>query len=123
MRTGPRYGAVMRRALTVLGAGRRARRAQARGAAVVEFGLVMPIFFTLVVGIIDYGMWFYAANRARHGVREAARMAVVDNYASTACTSDSTPAQKGACLVRLVEDEIAAVSGPAYVRIVPPASW
>ncbi len=99
------------------------RRTDSRGAAVVEFGLVMPIFLMLVVGILDYGLWFNDANSTRHGVREAARMAVVDNYAATACAPTSSAIEKSGCLIDLVEDEVAAVGGPTYVRVVAPPAW
>ncbi len=46
-----------------------------RGAAAVEFALVMPILFLLVFGIVDFGVAIgrYAAvsNAAREGVRTA----------------------------------------------------
>lgn len=100
----------------------RARRGE-RGAVAVEFALVMPIFLSLVFGIIEYGMWFNDANNGRQGAREAARMAVVQNYSGTTCTPDSSPAEKNACLVEIVKHEVAAVTGPTYVRIVAPATW
>ncbi|MGN0064610.1 MAG: TadE/TadG family type IV pilus assembly protein [Nocardioides sp.] len=52
---------------------RRAR--DEKGAAAVEFALVMPVLLILVFGIIDFGLYFnrYAAvsNAAREGVRSA----------------------------------------------------
>ena len=54
---------------------RRGRRRSERGAAAVEFALVVPILLMLVCGIVDFGL---AINRyamvnsaAREGVREA----------------------------------------------------
>ena len=48
-----------------------------RGAAVVEFALVIPLLMALVLGIIDYGLWFNDSISVRQGVREAARKAAV----------------------------------------------
>ena len=43
----------------------------------VEFALVMPLLMALVLGIIDYGLWFNDSISVRQGVREAARKAAV----------------------------------------------
>jgi hypothetical protein len=48
-----------------------------RGAALVEFGIVFPLLFLLVSGIIDFGLAFSDLNSTRQGVREGARQAVV----------------------------------------------
>ncbi len=49
-----------------------------RGAALIEFALVMPLLVILLMGIIDYG-WAFAQNiDVRHGAREAGRLAMVD---------------------------------------------
>jgi hypothetical protein len=50
---------------------------QQEGAAAVEFGLVVPIFIALVLGIIQFGWYFYAANSASGAAREGARRLVV----------------------------------------------
>ena len=53
----------------------RRRRRGERGAAAVEFALVMPILFMLVFGIVDFG---YAINRhsvINNATRDAAREA------------------------------------------------
>jgi Flp pilus assembly pilin Flp len=47
------------------------------GAAVVEFALVLPIFFLIVFGIIDFGRAFYTVNNIISAVREGARYGAV----------------------------------------------
>lgn len=53
----------------------RRRRREERGAAAVEFALVMPILLMLVMGIIDFGYMINRSsmitNAARDGAREA----------------------------------------------------
>lgn len=44
-----------------------------RGAAIVEFGLVVPIFVTLVVGMFSAGLAFNTNNSLNNGAREATR--------------------------------------------------
>ena len=63
-----------------LGVCRPDRRRGDRGAIAVEFALIMPIFILLVLGVIQYGMYFWAAQGASTAVREAARRAAVGDY-------------------------------------------
>ncbi len=54
-------------------------RSKERGAALVEFALVMPILVLLLAGIVEFG-WLFAQNlNVRHGAREGARLVAV-NY-------------------------------------------
>jgi Flp pilus assembly protein TadG len=47
------------------------------GAAAVEFALVTPILFALLLGIIQFGWYFFVANSTSSAAREAARRVVV----------------------------------------------
>jgi len=49
---------------------------QRRGAAVVEFALVVPLFFTLVFGIIEFGQGFMVSQLINSAAREGARVAI-----------------------------------------------
>ncbi len=46
----------------------------------MEFALIMPIFILLVLGMIQYGMYFWAAQGGSTAVREAARRAAVGDH-------------------------------------------
>ena len=49
-----------------------------RGAAAVEFALILVfLFLPLTFGIIQYGYYFLQANSAEHAAREGARLAAV----------------------------------------------
>ena len=63
-----------------------------RGAAAVEFALVVPVLFLLVFGILDYGRFFFDSVSLRQGAREAARQAVVQQYPGSVLGSSPTPA-------------------------------
>lgn len=52
-------------------------RALQRGAAIVEFSLVATLFFTLLLGIVDFGRVLFQWNAAAEATRLGARMAVV----------------------------------------------
>ena len=50
-----------------------------RGAAAVEFALVMPLLLLLVFGLIQYGLYFWAYQGGSDAARAAARLAAVGN--------------------------------------------
>lgn len=93
----------------------RARHAPV-GAAAVEFALVSGVFFLLLFGIIQYGLFFNDSLNTRQGVREAARQGVVRNFA--ACGSATNDLDKLRCNTK---KEIGALTGPTYVKVVTPA--
>ena len=64
-----------------------ARRTE-RGAVVLEFALVAPLLFLLIMGMIDFGNIYSNQISIRQGVREAARVGVVKNWGSS-CTLNS----------------------------------
>lgn len=61
------------------------RRAAARctqgGSAIVEFALVALIFFTLLIGTMEFGRWLFTLNAANEATRLGARLAVVCSIA------------------------------------------
>ena len=58
------------------------------GAVAVEFALVLPLLLVLVLGIIQYGMYFYARQGGSDVARDAARRAAVGDPAT--CSSFRT---------------------------------
>lgn len=62
------------------------------GAQLVEFAILAPLLILLVLGIVEFGWLFSQNNDIRHGAREGARAAAVnegDNAALHALTCDS----------------------------------
>src|SRR5438105_11116209 len=49
----------------------------ARGQALVEFALILPVFILLLVGPLDVGRVVFASNDASHAARDATRFASV----------------------------------------------
>src|SRR5438874_12674733 len=45
------------------------------GSALAEAALVVPVLFTLVLGVLEFGWFFYNQQRVTTGVRDAARYA------------------------------------------------
>ena len=95
------------------------RHRGARGAAAVEFALVMPILFLVMFGIIQYGLYFNDSLNTRQGVREGARIGVVGDFTSEgSCTSTDNMAKLACTTVRRID----ALTGTAYVKV-SAASW
>lgn len=69
---------------------RRRLEREERGASLVEFALVLPIFALLLFGLIDFGLVFGGFVTLRNDVGAAARNAAVDFIASS-CTSATNP--------------------------------
>jgi Flp pilus assembly protein TadG len=60
---------------TVVRPGRRVVHAGDRGAAAVEFALIVPILLILVFGIVDFGLAMFSQNMVGNAAREGARTA------------------------------------------------
>ena len=54
------------------------RRDREKGAAIVEFAIILPLFLTLVFGVMEAGWLFAQEVEIRNAAREGARLAVVD---------------------------------------------
>ena len=59
---------------------RRARWRDARGAELIEFALVLPIFLLLTAAIFDFGMMFRTYEAVTNAAREGARVGVLPTY-------------------------------------------
>jgi Flp pilus assembly protein TadG len=65
--------------MTVL---RPTKRHRQDGVAIVEFALVLPLLLVIVMGIMDFGLYFYNDLLLTHAARDAARYASVGNQAA-----------------------------------------
>jgi Flp pilus assembly protein TadG len=50
------------------------------GQSLVEFALVVPLFFLLIFGMLDFGRLFFVQMSLQHAVRQAGRYAVTGNH-------------------------------------------
>jgi Flp pilus assembly protein TadG len=60
------------------------RERSERGAAAVEFALVMPLLFLLVFGIIEFGFIFNKELSVTHSAREGVRVYALNGNAAAA---------------------------------------
>lgn len=70
--------------------GRRRRRSDQRGAALVEFALIAMPLLTILLGTIEFGWAFFQLNDIRHGAREGIRLVAV-NAEVTPSFEDADP--------------------------------
>ena len=63
----------------------RSLRASDRGAAVVEFALIMPVLILLVAGVIQFGIMYSQYQVLQGAAREGARCAAVQGNGFTDC--------------------------------------
>lgn len=81
------------------------RASGSRGAALVEFALIVPVLFLVLFGVIEFGIALNDYQSIRQGVREGARQAVVQQEGSSPrqdCTTATAPAsvKKVICLTK-----------------------
>jgi Flp pilus assembly protein TadG len=95
-----------------------------RGAAALEFALVVPVLCILVFGMVDYGLFFSDSLGARDGTRIAARRGAVADFPACAGgvvpTGDDDKLNKLACLA---VSQTGASGGDAYARVTVPGDW
>jgi hypothetical protein len=75
-----------------------------RGAAAVEFALIMPILIVLVFGTISFGIVFAQKLALGNGAREAARFGVVNERT---CSEITTAAREAAYTIGIDTDQVA----------------
>ena len=56
----------------------------ARGQAITEFALILPVFFLMFAGMFDFGLGMYTDMTLINAAREGARLGVVDPGNTTA---------------------------------------
>jgi Flp pilus assembly protein TadG len=66
----------------------RARARSERGAEIIEFALVTPIFALLIAAMFDFGFLFRNWELMTNAAREGARVGVLPSYACDGSTTD-----------------------------------
>lgn len=74
-----------------------ARRDARRGQALVEFALVAPIFFMLLLGIVETGRFIFYYETLNNATREGARYAIVNGANTIGCSTGPAAAGTTSC--------------------------
>lgn len=92
-----------------------------RGAAAVEFALVLPVLLLLVLGAIDWGYFFFVQQVVTNAAREAARVGSLTPYDPANVAADAK-AKLEAETVATAYMKNAGLSGTSGVDVTSTAS-
>lgn len=62
-----------------------------RGAAMVEFAILLPVLVMLVFGIVEFGRGYHTRTSLTHAAREAVRVAALDSGDPVQTARDAAP--------------------------------
>jgi Flp pilus assembly protein TadG len=62
--------------------------AHRRGSAAMEFAIIAPLMFTMIMGIIEYGFVFYGYSRVQLAANQTARDIAVNTHNIATATAD-----------------------------------
>ena len=62
-----------------------------RGAALVEFALILPLLVLLVFGVIEFGRGYHTKTTLTHAAREGVRVAALDSGDPVATVRNAAP--------------------------------
>jgi Flp pilus assembly protein TadG len=89
-----------------------------RGAALVEFAVIAPLLFFLILAMVDFGFAYGDYIGVRSGAREGARQAAINPPGSRSCTLDTAaPNAATANLACLTKERIGLPAGEIEVAI------
>ena len=77
---------------------KRGQRVSRRGVAAVEFALVAPVFFLVVLGIIEFGRMAMVQQVLTNAAREGARVGVLDGSTKSKVVNAASQYLDGAAL-------------------------
>jgi len=91
-------------------------RGKNRGASAVEFALIMPLFFILLFGIVDFGWYFFNQHTLQYATREGARLALVGATLQDAVGDDDLSRRKYS-IVKTIEENASVAIKPDDLKI------
>ena len=98
------------------------RRTRSRGQALVEFALVVPIFFLLLFGFIDIGRYVYTTTAYGQAAREGARYGSVEQW-SFSCPGTVVTRSRKNCTEAVTLGRVpAGAPAPATILYTCPAT-
>jgi Flp pilus assembly protein TadG len=79
---------------------------RSRGAAAVEFAIILPLLLSVLFGIIEFGSAYSQMLDVRHGAREGARLLSVNHFAAGFDATTKTGAEQSTDLVATICDRM-----------------
>ena len=90
---------------------------RSRGASAVEFALIMPLFFILLFGIVDFSWFFFNQHTLQYATREGARLALVGATLQDAVGDDALSRRADSIVKTIEKNASVAAIKPADLRI------
>ena len=103
------------------GGPRLGRRSDQRGVTIVEFAMVLPVLFILMMSVVDFGLCFFAEHTLQFATREGVRIALVGRVLTD---SNGNPLTREATIIETIQKQ-AAIAIPAdkvHISIYPVSS-
>jgi Flp pilus assembly protein TadG len=100
-----------------------------KGATIIEFALVLPIFALLLFAIIEFGHYFFVQHTLQFATREGTRLALVGG---TLNDPSGNPMTRQASIIQTIKDYASIAVNPAALQIsifpvgpgyTDPANW
>ena len=95
-----------------------------KGATAVEFALIAPIFFFLVLGTLEFGWYFFVQHTIQSATRDGTRFALVGLQLTG---QDNKPMTREASIIKTIQDNAAVAIDPNALQIsiypVTPRFW
>jgi Flp pilus assembly protein TadG len=88
---------------------RRSKGRWMKGSSAVEFALTLPIFIILVIGIIEFGWYFFVQHTLQYATREGMRLALVGRT----LTVGGTALSREASIIKTIQDNATLAVKPA----------
>ena len=85
-----------------------------RGATLVEFAMVLPVFVLLLFGIIEFGRYFFVQHTLQFATREGTRLALVGG---TLADANGNPLSRTASIIKQIRDNASLAVNPAEISI------
>ena len=87
----------------------RIRNGNIKGVAAVEFALILPLFLLLIMGIIDFGRYFFVQHTLQFATREGVRLGLVGKTLNDPVTGN--PMTRVASIVTTIQSYASHRSG------------
>jgi Flp pilus assembly protein TadG len=85
-----------------------------KGTSMVEFAIVLPLFLLLILGIIDFGRFFFIQHSLQFATREGTRLALVGK---TVKDQAGNPMSREASIVQTIQTNASVALDPSQLSI------
>jgi Flp pilus assembly protein TadG len=86
----------------------------ARGTAIIDFALVLPLLLVLIFTLVDFGIYFFVQHTVQFATREGVRLALVGR---TVNDPGGNPLNREASIVQTIQDRAKVAIDPTNLEI------